>query len=44
MNAVRDALQSAGGTDVDMPATPERIWRALLGQTRTATRTKGETG
>ncbi|HKA62152.1 MAG TPA: xanthine dehydrogenase family protein molybdopterin-binding subunit [Methylomirabilota bacterium] len=34
MNAVRDALQSAGAADVDMPATPERVWRALLGQTR----------
>jgi carbon-monoxide dehydrogenase large subunit len=31
MNAVRDALRSAGGADVDMPATPERIWRALRG-------------
>jgi carbon-monoxide dehydrogenase large subunit len=29
MNAVRDALRSAGGADVDMPAIPERIWRAL---------------
>jgi len=29
MNALRDALRSAGGADVDMPATPERIWRAL---------------
>ncbi|HEY7253813.1 MAG TPA: molybdopterin cofactor-binding domain-containing protein, partial [Methylomirabilota bacterium] len=29
MNAVRDALRSAGDADVDMPATPERIWRAL---------------
>ena len=26
MNALSDAL---GGTDLDMPATPERIWRAL---------------
>jgi carbon-monoxide dehydrogenase large subunit len=39
MNAVRDALQSAGGADVDMPATPERIWRALRGRTRTSNRT-----
>ena len=29
MNALRDALHSAGGVDVDMPATPERVWRAL---------------
>ncbi|HEX7786215.1 MAG TPA: molybdopterin cofactor-binding domain-containing protein, partial [Methylomirabilota bacterium] len=35
MNALRDALQSAGGADVDMPASPERIWRALAGPSRT---------
>ena len=35
MNALRDALQSAGGADVDMPASPERIWRALAGPRRT---------
>ena len=29
MNAVRDALRSTGDADVDMPATPERVWRAL---------------
>ena len=29
MNAVSDALASAGAKPVDMPATPERIWRAL---------------
>jgi carbon-monoxide dehydrogenase large subunit len=29
MNAVRDALRSAGVEDVDMPVTGERIWRAL---------------
>ena len=29
MNAVADALASAGAADVQMPATPERIWRAL---------------
>lgn len=29
MNAVRDALRSTGDAGVDMPATPERIWRAL---------------
>jgi carbon-monoxide dehydrogenase large subunit len=29
MNAVTDALASAGADPVDMPATPERIWRAL---------------
>ncbi len=29
MNAVVDALRQAGVTHFDMPATPERIWRAL---------------
>ena len=29
MNAIIDALASRGVTALDMPATPERIWRAL---------------
>jgi carbon-monoxide dehydrogenase large subunit len=29
MNAVRDALRSAGADEVDMPVTRERIWTAL---------------
>ena len=29
MNAVVDALAPFGVTDLDMPATPERVWRAL---------------
>jgi carbon-monoxide dehydrogenase large subunit len=29
MNAVVDALSSYGITDVEMPATPERVWRAI---------------
>jgi aerobic carbon-monoxide dehydrogenase large subunit len=29
MNAVVDALTPFGVTDLDMPATPERVWRAL---------------
>lgn len=29
MNAVIDALAPAGVTHIDMPATPEKIWRAL---------------
>jgi carbon-monoxide dehydrogenase large subunit len=29
MNAVMDALRSAGVTQFDMPATPPRLWRAL---------------
>ena len=31
MNAIIDALADRGITHVDMPATPERIWRALQG-------------
>ena len=29
VNAIVDALSSAGVTDIEMPATPERVWRAL---------------
>jgi len=29
MNAVVDALEPFGVEDVDMPATPERVWRAI---------------
>ncbi len=29
MNAISDALASAGAEPVDMPARPERVWRAL---------------
>ena len=29
MNAIQDALAKAGGAEVQMPATPERVWRAL---------------
>ncbi len=29
MNALIDALAPAGVTHIDMPATPERVWRAL---------------
>ena len=32
MNAIRDALASGGSTaHIDMPATPEQVWRALRG-------------
>ena len=31
INAVLDALASAGVGDIDMPATPQRVWRALRG-------------
>ena len=29
MNAVVDALSPYGITDIDMPASPERVWRAI---------------
>ena len=29
MNAVVDALSEDGITDIEMPATPERVWKAL---------------
>jgi carbon-monoxide dehydrogenase large subunit len=29
INAVVDALRPYGVTDIDMPATPERVWRAI---------------
>ncbi len=31
MNAVHDALRPYGIRDIEMPATPERVWRALHG-------------
>jgi len=29
MNAILDAVRPAGITDLDMPVTPDRLWRAL---------------
>jgi len=29
INAIIDALSADGVTDIDMPATPERVWRAM---------------
>jgi aerobic carbon-monoxide dehydrogenase large subunit len=29
INAIIDALSADGVTDIDMPATPERVWRAI---------------
>jgi carbon-monoxide dehydrogenase large subunit len=29
MNALVDALAGYGVTHIDMPATPERVWRAI---------------
>ena len=31
MNAVVDALSEVGVTHIDMPVTPEKVWRALNG-------------
>jgi carbon-monoxide dehydrogenase large subunit len=33
MNAILDALAPLGVTGLDMPATPERVWRAIRGAT-----------
>ena len=42
MNAVADALTPYGITDVDMPATPERVWTAIqLARSGSATRSGG---
>jgi len=35
MNAVLDALRQAGVAHFDMPATPDRLWRAIRGGRRT---------
>jgi aerobic carbon-monoxide dehydrogenase large subunit len=29
MNAIVDALAELGVTHIEMPATPERVWRAI---------------
>ena len=29
MNAIVDALSPLGVTDIAMPATPERVWKAI---------------
>jgi carbon-monoxide dehydrogenase large subunit len=36
MNAILDALAPLGVIDVPMPATPERVWRALRGRALTS--------
>jgi carbon-monoxide dehydrogenase large subunit len=33
-NAVIDALSAFGVRHIDMPATSERVWRAINGSTR----------
>jgi carbon-monoxide dehydrogenase large subunit len=39
MNAILDALALRGVSELPMPATPERIWRALQGNCRDPSRT-----
>ena len=34
INAVVDALAAFGVTHMDMPATPENVWRAINGSAR----------
>ena len=34
MNAVVDALSPYGIRHIDMPATPEKVWRAIAGARR----------
>ena len=31
VNAVLDALAEFGVTEIDMPVTPEKVWRAING-------------
>ena len=33
INAIVDALSEFGVRHIDMPATPEKIWRAMQGTT-----------
>ena len=32
MSALLDALSPLGVTDLEMPATPHRVWRAIMGR------------
>jgi carbon-monoxide dehydrogenase large subunit len=41
INAIVDALQPFGVTDVTMPATPERVWAAIHNSTSSTTSTTG---
>jgi len=34
MNAIVDALSELGITHIDMPATPQKIWRAIQNSKR----------
>ena len=37
MNAVNDALARIGAPYVQMPATPEKVWRAMRGSAKDRT-------
>jgi carbon-monoxide dehydrogenase large subunit len=43
MNAVIDALSGFGITDIDMPATPQRVWTAITNAQGAATQAQGAT-
>jgi aerobic carbon-monoxide dehydrogenase large subunit len=43
INAVVDALRPFGVNDIQMPATPERVWRAIHGQEKSARAESGTT-
>jgi carbon-monoxide dehydrogenase large subunit len=43
MNAVVDALRPFGVNDIRMPATPERVWRAINGATQSGRAEAGTT-
>ena len=38
VSAVLDALAACGVTDIDMPLTPEAVWRAIASARQTAAR------
>ncbi|HEU5266041.1 MAG TPA: molybdopterin cofactor-binding domain-containing protein, partial [Jatrophihabitans sp.] len=44
VNAVVDALRPFGVNDIRMPATPERVWRAIHGASRGAQDERAEAG
>jgi carbon-monoxide dehydrogenase large subunit len=43
INAIVDALRPFGVNDIQMPATPERVWRAIHGQERSGRAGEGTT-
>ena len=42
VNAVVDALRPYGVKDLPMPCTPERVWRAIHGDSADRDRTAGQ--